>query len=794
MELEYESDSEIINSKNNYKFDNYGIVMADSIEDLLYDKYYYMKKRKKNHNNISSNKESSELVKKENESKANNIENDICSNTDKQKENKINDNDNNLNKVKENKKNDNENDNDNNLNNVKEIKINDNNNDNDIDNNLNIVKENKMNDDNDIDNNLNNVKENKMNDNKKNKRNSLKITRCKDFEIKKNKNNDKNKKIKIIFNINNKEKKEIEINPYDTNLIKNVKIKAKNKTLNNKKKYKNLEINRAIEIKDNKQNIEKKDKKNLYYNNIINNKNNKNKDIKKRFSSDKMNLKKDNSQNELIKIDSKGTGFTSNSRNDFKNKYMKENTKNDNNHIIKLNVNLINKNKNKNKKYLIHNIPISSQCYIEKIRKNKNVLFHKAIPKKNRVFITKSYIKKEKDIKNKNKNTNILNIPNSSICYFTKKFRIINVYSHIPLQNVLNNNYFSTKEILSYSTDLINNKKIASKFKKKHKEKEKEKKKEIENENYHSEDDKKIDVNENKEFSRNNRDKKIKIYKKPKINKKREKKYLNHNNDNNDNNDDNNNDNNDDNNNENNDNNNMPNIIIKILNSSYKKNYRKNLIRANSSTINSRNSNLGKSKLLKRINDSNSIFNLRNNNNLYLLPLKIKKVKKLRNIYSHHIRYDSNNKSEPDFHNTKIVSAFNPRYKSNCPACFVLFRNKKLSDEFDRNLQLKSQKISKSEKNMKTKPFGMMEFRSNLKKNFRNNLRNNLILSQNKEELVNNNKIDNLFSQSKTKYINYYRNNNQRKNSIDSNIGFSLFNKNSYFTHIEFPAIDSYFH
>ena len=29
------SNSELINPENNYKFDNYGIVMADSIEDLL---------------------------------------------------------------------------------------------------------------------------------------------------------------------------------------------------------------------------------------------------------------------------------------------------------------------------------------------------------------------------------------------------------------------------------------------------------------------------------------------------------------------------------------------------------------------------------------------------------------------------------------------------------------------------------------------------------------------------------------------------------------------------------------
>jgi len=714
MELEYESDSEIINSKNNYKFDNYGIVMADSIEDLLYDKYYYTKKRKKNYSN-SSNKESSESVKKENGSNEDNIKNEI----DKQKENNLNDSDN--------------------------------------DNNINKEKE----------------KENKMNEIEKNKGKNLKIMRCKDFEIKNTNNNDKNKKIKIIFNVNNKEKKEIEINPFDTNLIKNVNIKAKDRDLNNKNEYKNVKNNREIENKGVKNNIESKNKKSLFYNEKINNKD---KDIKKRFSIDKMKLKKYNSKNELLKIDSKGKEYTSNIRNAIKNKNMKENTKNENNHIIKLNVNLI--KKKKNKKYLIHNIPISSQCYIEKIRKNKNVLFHKAIPKLNRVFITKSYIKKERDTNNKikTKNKNILNIPNSSMCYFTKKFRIINIYSHIPLQNVVNNFYFSTKEIINYFSDKINSKKLAKKDKKKNKD----------------DDDEKIDANnyykfnnENKEFNKNNNDKKIKIYKKPKFIKKKEKKDLDKNSNN-------------DNININKNNINMPNIIIKILNSSYKKNYGgQKYIRPNSSTINSRNSNMATSKLLKRINDSNSIFNIKknNNNNLYLLPLKAKKIRKLRNIYSHHYRYDPKNKSEPDFHNKEIVSALNinPRYKSNCPACFILTRNTKFQDEFDR---LKSQKMSKSEKNMKIRPLAMMEFRNNVnvKKDFRNNLRNNLILSQNREEMANNNKFENLLSQSKTKFINYYRNNNQRKNSIDSNIGFSFFNKNSYFTHIEFPAIDSYFH
>ena len=64
------SNSEI-NPQNNYKFDNYGIVMADSIEDLLYDKYNN-KKKKKNLNN--SNYSDGELYE-ENEDKSYSIEN-----------------------------------------------------------------------------------------------------------------------------------------------------------------------------------------------------------------------------------------------------------------------------------------------------------------------------------------------------------------------------------------------------------------------------------------------------------------------------------------------------------------------------------------------------------------------------------------------------------------------------------------------------------------------------------------------------------------------------------------------
>ena len=60
------SNSEIISPENNYKFDNYGIVMADSIEDLLYDKYHYRKKKynKDNKEEYNSNDNSSDVIDK----------------------------------------------------------------------------------------------------------------------------------------------------------------------------------------------------------------------------------------------------------------------------------------------------------------------------------------------------------------------------------------------------------------------------------------------------------------------------------------------------------------------------------------------------------------------------------------------------------------------------------------------------------------------------------------------------------------------------------------------------------
>ena len=51
------NNSESISPENNYKFDNYGIVLADSIEDLLYDKYFMKNKYNDKIINLKGNSE-----------------------------------------------------------------------------------------------------------------------------------------------------------------------------------------------------------------------------------------------------------------------------------------------------------------------------------------------------------------------------------------------------------------------------------------------------------------------------------------------------------------------------------------------------------------------------------------------------------------------------------------------------------------------------------------------------------------------------------------------------------------
>ena len=163
------SNSEIISPENNYKFDYYGIVMADSIEDLLYDKYHHRNKHKFNKSN--KNNDSYELIENGNEYKLN------SSNGPVYKKNELN-----------NKH-------------------------------INIKSATKNNNSKTILKNFANIENNN---------NKLKMIKNKGFQINNNSINKKrNKIIKIILNINNKEIKEFEINPNDNNPIKNLDIYKK---------------------------------------------------------------------------------------------------------------------------------------------------------------------------------------------------------------------------------------------------------------------------------------------------------------------------------------------------------------------------------------------------------------------------------------------------------------------------------------------------------------------------------------------------------------------------------------
>ena len=203
--LNNSSDDEIINPENNYKFDNYGIVMADSIEDLLYDKYNHKKghtkhNNKKNNNNI--NDDSSELIENENKlifKHSNDSSNKEIIYNLNQKDNK-----------------------------AKEKGINK------LSNNCKYIHKN-----------LDNIQNYKNID----YLNKLRKINSKCFQISNNYNNkEKNKMIKIILNINNKEKREIKINPNDNKLIKTININIKN--INKKEDIGNVSEKRN-NIKDN---------------------------------------------------------------------------------------------------------------------------------------------------------------------------------------------------------------------------------------------------------------------------------------------------------------------------------------------------------------------------------------------------------------------------------------------------------------------------------------------------------------------------------------------------------------
>ena len=125
--------------------------------------------------------------------------------------------------------------------------------------------------------------------------------------------------------------------------------------------------------------------------------------------------------------------------------FINKDKKNNKNKTIKILININNKEK---KKIEINSNTINSKKILYGNKNNiKSHIFYQhkinykgLIPKKERLFITKTFKKKQS---NKIK---IISLPNSKKCYFTKKNKIIKKITNIPLKNVINNYYFCTKE------------------------------------------------------------------------------------------------------------------------------------------------------------------------------------------------------------------------------------------------------------------------------------------------------------------------------------------------------------
>ena len=760
MEKENNYSNSEINPDNIYQFDNYGIVKADSIEDLLYDKYN-QKRSKKNYNNLFNNSyeimenkiNKSNIIEKHSLSEKSILKSISITNQEDNEYNvrEISHNielkyENNMNNVSDKESNpENEDINKDIIKNLKNIIKKEENKDN-IKNNKNIEQnQNNINNKiineenkNKINNKIKNINEenNIMNKNNKNK---LKIIRCKEFHIKNNyinKEIKKNKPIKIILNINNKEKKELEINPDDSDTVKNISINNntinKRESINNSHNNMNNKIDNKINIKEKeyfikKENERKKDK------NIKNDLKNK-EETKRKISNNNKNNKikmflKDKQSKNIILINDKDTKDTKNIKKihllsplERINKKNKENIK----------------NPFSNNQNAAHNVPISSQCFIAKMRKSHDLIFNKIIPKKQRIFITKSYIKINNIISKK-----LMILPKTTKCYFLKEKKIINVRNHIPLQNVLNSYYFYTKEI-----DIKNKKRNKKVYIRKNNDKE-----EIEEENEFFQRQDNISKSKSKQKNKKRNDDPFTEIEIPQYDKD------------------------------------SPNIIIKIINpmkSSYK--YGKIDIKTKSPN------NLGKSKSCQRI-----IFkNLDNKENF---PFNIQKNKrKIKKIKINNNRYESR-KESTDFQimkNKEIVNALNcsSRIKSNCFACVTLNRRKKFAEKFYRNLRLNNKNFSRSEKTIKMRT--LKPYFSNNK----NNSKNKLINFRNEEEKIDIKKLKksgsiievnkkNSLLPKNNKEINEKRDNSlKQQNNISNNSTKKLSN----FNYIEFPAIDSYFH
>ena len=121
--------------------------------------------------------------------------------------------------------------------------------------------------------------------------------------------------------------------------------------------------------------------------------------------------------------------------------------------IILNKFNNIKKKKTINQK--IYNIPLINLCYITKIIKNKNCKkkIPKVISKNKKVFFIKNNFNEKINLINKE--NRLLILPKSNLCYFKKKYIIINKNHNVPLCTIVNNIFFRTKELVIIKNENI---------------------------------------------------------------------------------------------------------------------------------------------------------------------------------------------------------------------------------------------------------------------------------------------------------------------------------------------------
>jgi len=280
---------------------------------------------------------------------------------------------------------------------------------------------------NNMENDLNNIIDNKSKKHNGNCNNLMRNCKSIDNNKKARKNTDKS--MRLVLKINNKDKKAFRIYPNDSRSIESITLREKDSDIKNNftkgSDNKKKDLKRYHKKDENKKNSKKKRKRVLDNNNYENN---------DEFTFCEEENEEDsynNAKRKKIKVKKKTRKKETEEEDEDEDEEEEDDEEEESD----------TDNLNRKKKLGILGRPILSQCIMTKTRMNEPDV-SQIIPKTNRTFFTKTY-----DTNKKKNRTKILTWPNSTLCYFYKNNKIIHMNIQIPLQNVINKNYFCTKQI-----------------------------------------------------------------------------------------------------------------------------------------------------------------------------------------------------------------------------------------------------------------------------------------------------------------------------------------------------------